>query len=189
MMSSPGSTRGRPISPARSNVSLDDVSVISNGNRSPSYAVVNKARGLLDQLRDKARNGTGAERAACEALARECETKLNNLEARLSRDNSPARTPRTGSPLARSPQHSPRGSPLASSVKRRLDVELDCFGYWAWARMASQSIIQEASPYLLICATTAMVSRCHAGDTKPLLAVAAYSAVSDRLHLQQKKMT
>jgi hypothetical protein len=57
-------------------------------------------------------------------------------------------------------------------------VELDGFGYFAWIRMASQSILQEASPYLLICATTAMLSRCHAADTKPILAVAAYSAVS-----------
>jgi hypothetical protein len=177
MMGTPGSTRGRPTSPMRSNGGLDDVSVISNGNSSPSYAVVNKARGLLDQLRDKARTGTGPERAACEALARECETKLNSLEARLSRENSPVRTPRSGSPGRRSPQQSPR-SPLASSVKRRLDVELDGLGsVWAWSRMAAQSFVQEVSPYLLICITTALVSRSHAPDTKPILAVAAYSAV------------
>jgi hypothetical protein len=168
----------------RSSNGLDDVSVISNGNSSPSYAVVNKARGLLDQLRDKAKTGTGAERAACEALARECESKLNSLESRLSRENSPSRTPRSGSPGRRSPLQSPR-SPLTSSVKRRLDVELDGFGYWAWTRMATQSIVQEASPYLLICATTAIVSRCTAPDTKPILAMAAYSAVGP---LAQKKV-
>lgn len=138
------------------------------GRTSPaSSAVVDQAREMLEALRSKASRASPSGRAAIERVARQVDSKLAAVEQRLSFDGE--RSPRMVggqgsrpgsrgvSPSAARGGMSPR-SPRGGQRKLSWGASSRDTMFYN-AGMTFQSIINEASPYLCVCAVTAMLVR------------------------------
>ena len=160
MSTSPGSRTPRGISPGRMSPGV---------GRSPAgSAVVEQAREMLESLRQKAARSSPSGRAAIERVARQVDSKLSAVEQRLSFDGE--RSPRMvggqgsrpGSRVGSRGQSPARGfspgrSPRGGGAKLSWSGASGRDGMLGSAGTVLQSIINEAAPYLCVCAVTAML--------------------------------